>query len=163
MELEAWEQTISESRRADPLWRRSDYRLATYVADTAWPDVERLSSSPATTEVAAQLYRALGSITANLAEGYSRGSSADRVRYYEYALGSAREAREWYGRAQPVLGHARVADRYAVLTSIVRLLLTIIPSERGRKNGPSFMGRTETHPRGVAERDPVEGRAPKEG
>jgi len=35
-----------------------------------------------------QLYRSLGSISANLAEGYSRGTGKDRAHFYEYALSS---------------------------------------------------------------------------
>ena len=46
--------------------------------------------------LADQLYRSLGSIGANLAEGYSRGTGKDRAHFYEYALGSARESRDWY-------------------------------------------------------------------
>ncbi len=38
----------------------------------------------------------VGSIRANIAEGYSRGTGKDRARFYEYALGSARESRDWY-------------------------------------------------------------------
>jgi four helix bundle protein len=48
-----------------------------------------------------QLYEAVGSVSANLAEGYSRGTGKDRARFYEYALGSARESRDWYFKARP--------------------------------------------------------------
>jgi four helix bundle protein len=130
MTLDEWEQTVPAVLKADALWRRQDYRIASYLADTAWPDVDALAAHAGTRDVASQLYRALGSIGANIAEGYSRGSSADRVRFFEYALGSAREAREWYRRAQPVIGIERATDRAAMITSVVRLLLVIIPSER---------------------------------
>jgi four helix bundle protein len=93
----------------------------------------RTSRHVATREIAAQLYRALGSVPADISEGYSRGSSADRVRFFEYALGSARESRDWYRRGQPVLGAARVAERTDLLTSVIRLLLVIIPSERNAR------------------------------
>ncbi|MFQ5594528.1 MAG: four helix bundle protein, partial [Anaerolineae bacterium] len=43
-----------------------------------------------------QLYRALVSISSNIAEGYSRGTGKGRAQFYEYALGSARESRDWY-------------------------------------------------------------------
>lgn len=138
MDMESWEQGVPEHLRGDALWRRQDYRLARYLADTAWPDVLELDRHGPTRTIAAQLYGALGSIPAHLSEGYSRGGTADRVRFYEYALGSAREAREWYARGQPILGSARVAERSDLLTSVVRLLLTVIPSERRQKGALSF-------------------------
>jgi four helix bundle protein len=130
MTPEEWEQTVPAGVRGDALWKRQDYRLASFLADTAWSEVDALAMNARTSDVAGQLYRALGSIAANIAEGYSRGTSADRVRFLEYALGSARESREWYRRAQPVLGATRVAERAELLTSVIRLLLVIIPSER---------------------------------
>jgi four helix bundle protein len=73
-----------------------------------------------------QLYRAIGSISANVAEGYSRRSSRDQARFYEYALGSAREARIWYYQGRHVLSEAATMYRLRLLSRIVRLLLTII-------------------------------------
>ena len=46
--------------------------------------------------LADQLYRALGSISANIVGGYFRGTGKGRALLYEYALGSARESRDWY-------------------------------------------------------------------
>jgi four helix bundle protein len=133
MTFEDWERTVPTDLRGDALWKRQDYRYASFAADTSWSDVDALASHPAMHGVSAQLYRALGSISANIAEGYSRGSSADRVRFFEYALGSARESREWYRRALPVLGPERVGERSALLTSIIRLLLVVIPAERSAR------------------------------
>ena len=79
-----------------------------------------------------QLYRALGSISANLAEGYSRGTGKDRVRFYEYALGSARESRDWYFKARHVLGDSVYQHRLSLLTPIIQLLLKMVPQQRGR-------------------------------
>jgi four helix bundle protein len=79
-----------------------------------------------------QLYRALGSISANISEGYSRGTGRDRARFYEYALGSARETRDWYYKGRDVLGEAVTGHRLDLLASIIRLLLKIIPDQRGQ-------------------------------
>jgi four helix bundle protein len=46
-----------------------------------------------------QLWRSAVSIAANSAEGYSRGTGADRARFHEHALGSARECIVWYEAA----------------------------------------------------------------
>jgi four helix bundle protein len=113
-------------------WKVKAYRLALFAADVGWHDVTRLMRDRRTAGVSDQLYRALGSIGANLAEGYSRGTGRDRARFYEYALGSARESRDWYYKGRHVLGETIVPHRLQVLTEIVRLLLTMIPQQRGR-------------------------------
>ena len=81
---------------------------------------------------AAQLYAAIGSISARLAEGYSRSSGRDRARIFEYALGSTRESIEWYQSGQPVLGREITTARLNKLEEIRRLLLATIPRERER-------------------------------
>ena len=82
-----------------------------------------------TVEMSNQLYRALGSISTNLAEGYSRGTGRDRARFYEYVLGSARESRDWYYKGRHILGAAITTHRLSLLTQIIRLLLTLVPQQ----------------------------------
>jgi four helix bundle protein len=125
-----WEASVPAALRDDLLWRRQDYRLALYAADLGWDDVRRLTAERASSVIADQLARALGSVSANIAEGYSRSSGLDRVRFYEYALGSARESRDWYQKARRTLGPATTRHRLKVLTSVVRLLTHAIPYER---------------------------------
>jgi four helix bundle protein len=109
------------------------YRMALQLSTSAWRDAVRLDKCSITRRLAAQLYTASGSIRANLSEGYSRASGADRARLFEYALGSARECRDWYDLARPVLGDQVVRDRDAVLIQIVHILLAVIPRERRRR------------------------------
>jgi four helix bundle protein len=109
------------------------YRFAVFAGDLAWQDVSRLIKDRRMVSVADQLYRAIGSIGANVAEGYSRRSGKDQARFYEYALGSAREARGWYYQSRHVLSEVVSTHRIKLLTQITRLLLTIIPAERGYK------------------------------
>ena len=118
---------------ADPLHRMTVYRLAVALSASVWRDAVGLDTCPVTRKVAGQLYAAAGSIRANLSEGYSRASGADRARLFEYALGSARECRDWYDLARPILGDQIVNERDAVLVHIVRMLLAIIPRERRRR------------------------------
>jgi four helix bundle protein len=131
--FEEWEATAGEELKADRIWRMRAYRLACYIGEMAWSDAETLARDGLTREVAGQLIRAVGSIRANLAEGYSRSGGRDRARVFEYALGSTREAREWYRHASSVLGRQRVTDRCVALEEIIRMLLAIIPRERDRK------------------------------
>jgi four helix bundle protein len=136
--FEAWQAVVSAAIKGDPLWRVRAYRLALFAADIGWRDVTTLMQDRRTRDVADQLYRALGSIGANIAEGYSRGTGRDRARFYEYALGSARESRTWYHNARHVLGEDVSEHRMQLLTHIIRLLLTTIPQQRnGATHEPS--------------------------
>jgi four helix bundle protein len=118
--------------RADPVWRMRVYQLAIAAHQEAWHDASRLVRDPVGRDTAGQLYRAVGSIAANIAEGYSRSSGRDRARLFEYALGSAREAIVWCAGAAPVIGCAATETRIALLQQVVRLLLTALPRERTR-------------------------------
>jgi four helix bundle protein len=96
-----------------------------------WTDVTILMQDRRTVGLADQLYRALGSIGANVAEGYSRGTGRDRARFYEYALGSARETRDWYYKGRHVLSEEVTHHRLDLLTQAIQLLLTMVPQQRG--------------------------------
>jgi four helix bundle protein len=130
MDYAEWEKGVPESIRSDSLWRMEAYRLSLFIADLGWLDVTRLMQDRRTIGVADQLYRAIGSTGANLAEGYSRGTSKDRARFYEYALGSARESRDWYYKGRHVLGDTVAEHRMRLLSQVIRLLLTMIPEQR---------------------------------
>ena len=130
---EEWLTTVPVEFTGDPLWRMESYRLALFAADLAWHDVCKLAQDKRTLEVADQLFRALGSVHANISEGYSHRSGKDQARFYEYALGSDREARGWYWQGRHVLTEDVTMHRIKLLTKIARLLLTMIPSERGHK------------------------------
>jgi four helix bundle protein len=128
-----WVVVVPASITNDVLWKVSAYRYSLFLGDIAWQDVTKLMQDRRTIDLANQLYEAVGSIGANLAEGYSRGTGKDRARFYEYSLGSARESRDWYFKARHVLGDDIVNHRFTILTEILRLLLTMIPQQRGRK------------------------------
>jgi four helix bundle protein len=136
MDYSEWEARIPERFRRDPLWRMRVYRLASFVATESWDDAARLARCKVTVRVSAQLYKAIGSISADISEGYSRSGGRDRARFFEYALGSVRETRDWYLRALPVLGEERVFAVLDVLEEIIRMLLAIIPRERENDQRP---------------------------
>ncbi len=130
MDYSAWEATVPKAITDDPLWKLRAHRLALFAMDIGWSDVTKLAQDRRTRAVSDQLYRALGSICANIAEGYSRGSGKDRAHFYEYALGSARESRDWYYGARHVLSQEVVEHRLSLLAQIIRLLLTMVPDQR---------------------------------
>jgi four helix bundle protein len=120
----------------DPLERMAAHRHARELRALSWGDAEIAQRNPIMTEVVAQFYESVGSIAANIAEGYSKSSGLDRARSFEYALGSARETVEWYHGMKPVLGEKVVKARLEVLGHIQRLLIAIIPRERTRRIKP---------------------------
>ena len=125
-----WLQTVPQYFTGDPLWKVEAYRLGMFVADLAWTDVCKLAVDPRTRELAGQLHRSAGSIVADIGEGYSRASHKDQARFHEYALGSARESRNWYYNGRHILSEKVTNHRLELLTQCIRLLLTMIPSER---------------------------------
>jgi len=129
-----WERNVPETLKTDALWSLKAYRLSLFVSDLCWSDAQKLERNPVTRPLSGQLYRAVGSIGANIAEGYSMSTGKNRARYYEYALGSAREARDWYSKARHVLGPEVLDHRLSLLTQIVKLLLSTIPQQRTSKD-----------------------------
>src|SRR3989442_15808536 len=118
MNYEEWARVVPEALTQDTLWKVEAYRLAVFLSDIGWNDVTRLLADKRTMGLSDQLYR---SISANLAEGYSRGTNRDRARFYEYSLGSAWEGRDWYYKGRFVLGEAVDDHRIALLTQLIRL------------------------------------------
>jgi four helix bundle protein len=147
MNYEEWLKSVPVAITADWLWKVEAYRLSLFIAELGWHDVSKLMKDNRTLGLADQLYRALGSIGANISEGYSRGSGRDRARFYEYALGSGRESRGWYYNGRRVLGDTVAEHRMCLLTQIIRLLLTMIPDQRGtafREDSPAYRATHES-------------------
>ena len=133
MTFDDWIKNVPETIKGDPLWRMEAYRLSLFAADLAWPDVTKLIHDKRTIALADQLYREVGAVSSDVAEGYSRQSGKDQARFYECALGSAREGRNWFYESRNILEEKVVTHRMKLLTEIIRLLLTMIPNERGYK------------------------------
>jgi four helix bundle protein len=128
--FESWKNQVPDNIRNDSLWEIEVYRLSLFASDVCWRDAGTLRDKRRTRSLADQLYRSVGSISANIAEGFSRGTGKDRARFYEYALGSTRESRDWYFKSRFVLGEEVVAHRLDLMTQIIRLLLVMVPDQR---------------------------------
>jgi len=107
MNFVQWQNSVTDSIRNDSIWKMSAYRLALFIGDVAWEDATRLMGDMRTKSLSDQIYRSVGSISSNLTEGYSRGT------------------------ARHVLGETVAEHRMGFLTEIVRLLLAMIPDQRG--------------------------------
>ena len=128
MTYEEWEQGLPSAVRNDTIFRVQAFRLASFIADCVARDSHSLADDPRLAKTLPQLLRAAASVSANIAEGYPRRSPRDRVRYYEYALGSAAETKSWYLSLRTALPPDTIEEWFAVLTSITRLLRTMIRS-----------------------------------
>ncbi len=132
-EFDEWEARASDALKADPLWHMRVYRLSLFAGMRVMADAQLLVKMVGGASIADQVTRAVASIGANVAEGYSRESGRDRARLFGYALGSARESLHWYRVSEPYLPANRVAPQMSAIDQIRRMLLAIIPKERTRR------------------------------
>ena len=100
-----WEEEAPEVLTGDPLWTVTAYRLAVFLGDVAWHDVTKLCKDRAHLGLAGQLYEAAGSISANIAEGYSRGG--------QQGSSTVLRVRSWVSPRKPRLVLTRAATYWA--------------------------------------------------
>ena len=125
-----WQAGIPDEIKGDSLWMLEVYRLGLFAANIAWQETLVLNKTPLTRGLADQLYRAVCSISADIAEGYSRSTGKDRARFLEYSLGSAREAWDWYFKSHHTLKEEVVKHRIGLLTQIIKMLNVLTPHRR---------------------------------
>jgi len=130
MNYQEWMKTAPGEITQDPLWGLEVYRLGFFIADITWDDTEALFKNPSTRSTSDQIRRSLDGISANIAEGYSRSTGKDRARYFEYALGEAREARDRIYKVRRAMKSEVVLHRMKVLTQIIKILNAFVPTQR---------------------------------
>jgi four helix bundle protein len=128
-----WERRVPESVTSDSLWKVSVYRKALYLRFKAWSEAMKILRHGLGGSLARQLYRAVGSIGANISEGWSRSTGLERAHAFDYSLGSTREAIVWYLPAAEILGPTVTKRRLSQLAEVRRLLLVMIQTERRRR------------------------------
>ena len=74
MNYAEWEKGLPRDVTGDTLWKIEAYRLGLFAGYLAWEDVSKLVRDRRTLELTGQLYDAVGSVGAHVAEGYSRSS-----------------------------------------------------------------------------------------
>ncbi|MHB1097480.1 MAG: four helix bundle protein [Gemmatimonadaceae bacterium] len=134
--LAEWAPSVGAAETADPIWNLLGYRIARCLLDHVQSDCVHLVEH-VDPKTVSQLSRAIASIGANIAEGYSRRSPADRSRFYGYALGSTREATLWYRSVAWSLDAPTLALRMAFLAQERRLIIGMLKSVQ-RQGGPPF-------------------------
>lgn len=129
MNFKDWEKEVYPDIKNDVLWKVEAYRLSLYLADLCSFDTQNILQEKYFS-MADQLIRSAGSISANISEGYSRISNKEKVRFYEIAFGSAREARGWYFKSRHILIPELAKERILLITKNIKLLLNMISDRR---------------------------------
>ena len=114
-----WLEMVPKYLLDDPLWKFETYKKACFLNDLTWFDCGRLMDDHRGKSIAYQLIRSAGSVSANIEEGYGRGFGKDYARFLRIALGSARESRGWYHRAQYILDESVLVHRIELLDEII--------------------------------------------
>lgn len=117
-----------------PIEELAVFEMYEGVADWAWVQVSKWPHLAKQT-IGEQLVRSIDSVNANLVEGDGRYSTADSLRFFIIARGSAREARLWLRRAakRGLVDAGEAAIQIEKLTSATRLLNQLITYHRGHK------------------------------
>ncbi len=129
----AWEADRPTAITSDAIWQLDVYRAALFLLHISRADCRAMRTAHSAFAIADQLTKAAASVSANIGEGYSRSTRADRLRFFDYALGSARECIAWYEAARDVLPDPVVDERLHLLARIRSLVLGLIRYTRTRK------------------------------
>jgi len=73
MRYEEWLAQVPERLKQDPIWKFDVYPKALLLFDLVWEDSEKLIRDTRGREIARQLIRSAGSVSANIDEGFGRG------------------------------------------------------------------------------------------
>lgn len=125
LDFDAYEASPPAAYAGDPIWRTRMFRMASYLSTRCATDAAALGVR-VSLATAQQFVRATTSIAANIAEGYSRGDTADRRRFYTYALGSTREAIAWID----ALGDSAWPPRQTYLDLLVQIRRQLLTALR---------------------------------
>jgi four helix bundle protein len=126
----------------DPLDNLRFYQQSLELFDLCWDDCEILMKDVRGREIAKQLIRSSGSISANIEEGYGRGFGKEYPQYLRVSRGSARETKGWYRRSARLLDANVINDRTTQLNGIIAMLSSTISTLEQKKSSPNL--KTET-------------------
>ena len=108
------------------------YQIAVKLWDLCWEDTGKFYHDPRGKEITGQLIRSVGSISANIEEGYGRGSSKNYANFLTYSRGSAQEARGWYRKSKFLMNQSDIDSRVADLELIIGKITKTIETLNGK-------------------------------
>ena len=110
----------------DPLDDLMFYQKSLALYDLCWNDTELMLNDIRGREIVKQLIRAVGSISANIEEGYGRGFGKEYPQYLRISRGSARESKGWYKKSKFLLEEKLINQRIVLLDEIISMLVKTI-------------------------------------
>jgi len=131
------EAAVPSQIRDEVIWKFFGYRKALFLYDVCWKDCETLLKHPLGKAVAQQLIRSIGSISANIEEGYGRGYGKGRLYFLRIAIGSARESKGWYYRAKELFSPDVIEHRLNLIGEVIALLVTELNKSTNQQIGKS--------------------------
>jgi len=132
MTYEEWEADVHARVKQEPVWQNLGYRKALFLYDLVWQDCATLIRDQRGKAIAEQLIRSAGSVSANVEEGHGRGYGKQRNWFWGVAIGSARESKGWYWRAQRLLKPETLDSRLALADEVIALLISDLTRQRSR-------------------------------
>ncbi len=112
------------------------YQLSLELWDECWRDSEVLLKDIRGKELTKQLIRCVGSISANIEEGYGRGFGKEYPQFLRISRGSARESKGWYRKSKFLLNETLITQRTEKLDAIISMLTKSIQTlEEKKKEG----------------------------
>jgi four helix bundle protein len=113
-------------KAVDSLSKYPFYVKASSLFENVLKDTEVLGRDYRGRKIVRQLVRSIGSISANIEEGYGRGTRNEFIYFLTVACGSARETRGWYERSRHFLPGAVIEERQAAVDKIIRWLVSTL-------------------------------------
>ena len=98
------------------------YQKAKTLWDDCWNGSNTISKDFRGMEIGRQLIRSVGSISANIEEGYGRKNGKEYAHFLRISRGSARESKGWYTRAGKLLKEEIIINRVNLLDEIIAML-----------------------------------------
>lgn len=111
---------------SDALEKVQFYQMAVSLWNECWSDTEVLLKDVRGKEIARQLIRSVGSVAANIEEGYGRGFGKEYPHFLKIARGSARESKGWYQRSGYLLKEEIIVSRTEKLDMIIGMITKAI-------------------------------------
>jgi len=109
------------------------YKMTLELWNLCWNDTEILKKDFRGKEIAKQLIRSCGSISANIEEGYGRGFGKEYPHFLRIAHGSARESKGWYQRTKYLLPESIINERCIVLDSLIAMITKSIETLENKR------------------------------
>ncbi len=109
------------------------YQISLTLWDKCWLDTEILMKDFRGKEIARQLIRSVGSVSANIEEGFGRGFGKEFPHYLRISRGSARESKGWYMKSKFLLEKEIIDERVKSLDIIIARLNKSIETLSNKK------------------------------